>query len=164
MMAGGPAGPQPAHADRMVEPGRGLGAGNLEEDPPGPPGSRRPPDRERQATHPQNVQGRHRRTAGCAPTARRSIYRARLTPGWQRCRKSRRNHRATPGCCPAMRRQGPKPRAAVHPGPPHGVERHRIPNRESSHRDQRSPPGSRKAAKLKNHSKCSKTTPEPRAS
>ena len=96
-----------------------------------PAGSRRPPDRKRQATHPQDVPERHRRTAGCAPEPRRSIYRARLTPGWQRSRKSRRNQRATPGCCPALRRDGPKPRAATLSGPRHRADRSRIPNRES---------------------------------
>ncbi len=52
---------------------------------------------------------------------------------------------------------------ATHPGPRHGAERSWI-NRESNHHDQRPPQGSREATKLKNHSKCQKSIPEPRPS
>ena len=89
----------------MVEPERRPRLGGLEADPPCPSGSRRPPDRKRQATPPQDAPERHRTTAGCAPAARRSISRARLTPGWPRSRQGRRTQRAPPGCCPALRRE-----------------------------------------------------------
>ena len=105
LMVGVCVGLQSPCADRMVEPGRRPRPGGLEAGSACPAGSRRPADRQRPATHPQDAQGRHRRTAGCAPTSRHSIYRAQLTLGWPQSRQSRRSHRAMAGCCPALRRE-----------------------------------------------------------
>ena len=159
MVAGCSAGPQPAHADRMVEPGRELGTGGLEADLTRPSGSRRPPDRERQATLPQDAQERHRRTAGRPPASRRSIYRARRRRAGnaaERAAGTTEQHRDAVRHCAAERL---KSRPATPPGPSPGIATDFDRNRESKNRDQRPPQGNQEAAKLKNHSKMLKISP-----